>query len=376
MVLLGIFFALLAGVSPADSLDRRLEEARLRLEMLSNRDSDAREVLLALHEHLAAAREYYNELVLREAGFTMSIDEINGRWMLEDSARAILEKGLSDYLVYLYSQRSRVSQALLFSRGGVQTLVRRRVYLDHLARRAASQIELLTQSSDSLARYRDSLETLRVGVHALRIEMEELQERIYREEESQAMLRLSLRDEIAAAAESASALETQRRELSALVADLRATSPGTDGVSPVLLQPGGDSFFDRMRGGIPWPGRGSVVRQFGVERDPVYGTETVCDGVSVATAPEEAVRALARGAVVFSREFMSLGRMIVLDHRDGWFSIYGHLGNLRVARGDSVSQGGILGTAGPLPGGRPGYYLEMRRGAEPVDPVQYLEPGP
>jgi len=251
VVLLGLFLALLAGASPADSLDQRLEEARLRLEMLSNRDSDAREVLLALHEHLAAAREYYNELVLREAGFTMSIDEINGKWMLEDSARAILEQGLSDYLVYLYSQRSRVSQALLFSRGGIQTLVRRRVYLDHLARRAGAQIELLTQSSDSLARYRDSLETLRTGVRTLRIEMEELQERIYREEGRQAMLRLSLRDEISAAAESAAALETQRRELSALVADLRATSPGTAGVSPGLPEPGGDSFFDRMRGSIP-----------------------------------------------------------------------------------------------------------------------------
>lgn len=108
----------------------------------------------------------------------------------------------------------------------------------------------------------------------------------------------------------------------------------------------------------------------------MYGTETVCDGVSIATAPDESVRALAGGAVVFSREFMSMGRMVVLDHQDGWFTIYGHLGDLSVARGDSVSQGTIVGTVGPLPGGRPGYYIEMRRGAEPVDPTQFLEPGP
>ncbi len=376
MLLLGLLAVLLTGASRADSLDRRLEEARIRLELLENRDSGAREILLALHEHLAAARDYYNDLVLREAGITMAIDAINAKWMLEDSSRAILEEGLSDYLVYLYSQRSRVSPALLFSRGGVQMLVRRRVYLDHLARRAASQVELLTQSSDSLAHYRDSLETLRQGVRSLRLQIGELQERIYREEERQALLRLSLRDEITAAAESAAVLEVQRRELSALVADLRSSSAGPAGVSPVIPQPGGDSFFERMRGSLPWPGRGTVIRRFGVETDPVYGTETVCDGVSVATPPGETVRALASGAVVFSREFMSLGRMVVVDHRDGWFSIYGHLGSLQVARGDSVPGGGTVGNAGPLPGGRPGYYLELRRGAEPVDPLLFLEPRP
>jgi septal ring factor EnvC (AmiA/AmiB activator) len=374
VALLPVLALLLAGVAGADSLDARLEAARIRLEVLQSRDSDAREVLLALHEHLAAARDYYNELVLREAGITMAIDQLNDRWMLADSARSILEEGLGDYLVYLYSQRSRVSPALLFSRGGVQTLVRRRVYLDHLARRAATQVEILTQSGDSLAQFRDSLETLRESVRSLRMEMEELQERIYREEESQALLRMTLRDEISAAAESAAVLEAQRRELSALVADLRVSSRETGGAAAVPVQPGGDSYFERMRGALSWPGRGSVVRRFGVERDPVYGTETVCDGVSVATAPGETVRALAGGSVVFSREFMSLGRMVVLDHRDGWYSIYGHLGNLQVARGDSVSQGSALGAAGPLPGGRPGYYLEMRKGAEPVDPLVYLEP--
>ncbi len=371
------FFSILAifltGFSQADSLDRRLEEARIRLEILESREVGAREILLALHDHLAAARDYYNQLVLREARITLAIDEINGKWMLEDSARTILEDGLGAYLVYLYSQRSRISTALLFSRGGVQRLVRRKVYLDHLARRAASQVEVLIQSSDSLAHYRDSLSTLRVSVRNLRLEMEEMQERIYREEERQALLRMSLRDEIVAAAESAAVLEAQRRELSALVAGFRTTSPSVSGTTPHLVQPGADSFFDSMRGALSWPGRGSVVRRYGVERDPVYGTETVCDGISVATTPGETVRALASGAVVFSREFMSLGRMVVVDHQDGWFSVYGHLGSLQVARGDTVSQGAVLGVPGPLPGGRPGYYLEMRRGGEPVDPLVFLE---
>lgn len=363
----------LSGLSRVDSLDRRLEEARIRLEILESRETGARELLIALHEHLAAARDYYNELAFREARITLAIDEINERWILEDSARTNLEEGLGDYLIYLYSQRSRVSPVLLFSRGGVQRLLRRRVYLDHLARRASAQVEILSQSSDSLARYRDSLSTMRQSVRGLRLEMEELQERIYREEERQALLRMSLRDEIAAAAEAAAALEAQRTQLTSLVSGLRATSAEAAGVPPVMHQPGSDSFFDTMRGALAWPARGTVVRGFGVERDPVYGTETVHDGISVATVAGETVKALAAGAVVYSREFMSLGRLVVMDHQDGWFSVYGHLGSLRVARGDTLSRGSVVGSPGPLPGGRSGYYLEMRRGAEPVDPLIFLE---
>ncbi len=93
--------------------------------------------------------------------------------------------------------------------------------INHMAGIAVERIEYLEQSGDSLARYRDSLETLAENVRGLRMTMEEVQQRIYREEERQITLRQSLQDQIAAARDSAAAMEQRRQQLSAFVSTLR-----------------------------------------------------------------------------------------------------------------------------------------------------------
>jgi murein hydrolase activator len=67
-----------------------------------------------------------------------------------------------------------------------------------------------------------------------------------------------------------------------------------------------------------------------------------------------------------------MGRMVVIDHQDGYYSVYAHLGSLDVSRGQTVDAGAPLGSSGPLPGGRNGCYLEIRRAGAPVDPMEYL----
>ncbi len=101
--------------------------------------------------------------------------------------------------------------------------------INHMAGIAVERIEYLEQSGDSLARYRDSLETLAENVRGLRMTMEEVQQRIYREEERQITLRQSLQDQIAAARDSAAAMEQRRQQLSAFVSTLRTgvSTPGS-----------------------------------------------------------------------------------------------------------------------------------------------------
>jgi len=244
--------------------------------------------------------------------------------------------------------------------------------INHMAGIAVERIENLEQSGDSLFHYRDSLETLASDVRELRIHMEEIQERIYQEEERQTLIRQTLQSQIAAARDSAAAMEQRRRQLSAFVSTLRSgvSSAGTVPVQDVLST----AYLAVNRGSVSWPVRGSVVRSFGTATDPVYGTETISDGVSIAvTGTGASVSAIGPGVVLYAQEFLNMGRMVVLDHSDGYYSVYAHLGSLDVSRGDNVLSGSPLGTTGPLPGGRSGCYLEIRRAGEPVDPLNYLE---
>ena len=117
------------------------------------------------------------------------------------------------------------------------------------------------------------------------------------------------------------------------------------------------------------------MRTFGVKTDPVYGTETVSDGIQVSTAPGQTVRLPAPGRVMYADDFLSLGRMVVVDHQDGYYSVYGHLGGLDIEVDTDLERGGSIGTCGTLPSGRPGYYFEIRRGGQPVNPLDYLSGG-
>ncbi len=367
-----VIFPALTGSTGLDSLDSRLDQTRLHLEELENREASSEDILVAIHDHLQAARDYYNQLAAREAVLALEIQSIDQRWFLTDSARTRLREGVEEYILFLYSRRDLLGPVVLFTPGGVGTYLRRMAVVDHMAGVAAQRMERLEQSGDSLAWQRDSLEALAADVRDLRIHMEEVQERIYLEEERQTLLRQSLQNQIAAARDSAAAMEQRRRQLSSFVSSL-STGVASSGAAPVH-DLSSTAFLAVNGGRIPWPVRGSVVRSFGTFVDPTYGTETISDGISIAVTGTSAdVSAIAPGEVLYAREFLNMGRMVVVDHLDGYYTVYAHLGSLDVGRGEAVQQGTRLGTTGPLPGGRSGCYLEVRRAGEPVNPMSYLE---
>ncbi len=368
---LAILAALLSQGS-ADSLDQRLEETRRRLSELEARHAGASEMLVAIHEHLTAARAYYNRLEFEEGALMTAIARIDARAAAQESVRAGLSGSLETYILYSYSHRRFLGPEALFAPGGLGSMLRRETYLDYLARQAAAEIEILSASAESLDRYRDSLQVLHDDASRLRSEMDEIARRIVREEERQALLRLELGSALAQARDSADALEAERQRVAALVAGLRSTSTASAAGIP-LPEPSDDSFLELRRGAIPWPARGELRRGFGIETHPVYGTQVTSDGISVATAPSAGIAAVGPGMVLYARDFLNMGQMVIVDHQDGYYTIYGRLGSVSVNVGDPVTEGARIGTAGTIEEGLSGYYFEIRRGGQPVNPVEYLE---
>jgi murein DD-endopeptidase MepM/ murein hydrolase activator NlpD len=101
------------------------------------------------------------------------------------------------------------------------------------------------------------------------------------------------------------------------------------------------------------------------------------DGIDFAAATGDMVRAAAGGTVIVADEGAArFGRLVVIDHGNGWQSAYGHLSRITVARGDTVSRGERLGLAGQAGDAeRPELHFEIRHGGEPVDPAPLLRLG-
>jgi len=125
--------------------------------------------------------------------------------------------------------------------------------------------------------------------------------------------------------------------------------------------------------GLQWPVRGDVLRRFG----PV-GLGERNNGINIGASAGAAVTASAAGRVAYvGDDLVGQGLTVLIVHRDGWRTVYGHLGSATVDDGADVRAGQQIGTVGLTAGdGRPSIHFETRRmqGDEPVaiDPLTVL----
>ena len=123
--------------------------------------------------------------------------------------------------------------------------------------------------------------------------------------------------------------------------------------------------FAHLRGKLAWPVGGKLVAQFGEPR--AGGVKW--DGVLVATERGAPVRAVYGGRVIYADWLPGLGLLTIVDHGEGYMSLYGHNERLYKAVGERVNAGDTLGAAGDSGGSnRPELYFEIRKGGKAVDP--------
>lgn len=130
-----------------------------------------------------------------------------------------------------------------------------------------------------------------------------------------------------------------------------------------------------FRGVLPWPVRGRLQSRFGREANSRFGTSIVRNGIEIAVAPGQRVGAVHEGTVAYADQFTGYGTLVIVEHGEGAYSLYGHLDSAHVARGDFVRPGTSLGVSGRNPSGNPVVYFELRIDGRPVDPLQWLEKG-
>jgi septal ring factor EnvC (AmiA/AmiB activator) len=128
-----------------------------------------------------------------------------------------------------------------------------------------------------------------------------------------------------------------------------------------------------FQGALPWPVAGQLTARFGRAASSRFGTSIIRNGIEIAVAEGTPVHAVHEGRVAFADVFSGFGRLVIVNHGQGVFSLYGHLQSVEVARGARIDQRAVVGTAGRAPAGAPALYFEMRVDGRAVDPLQWLK---
>lgn len=162
-------------------------------------------------------------------------------------------------------------------------------------------------------------------------------------------------------------LEALERDHGRALARLREREQALEEVLARLASGDGeDRGLAGLEGRLPWPVHGRTER-------PPRGSQR--HGVLIRAPAGTPVAAVAAGRVVFARWLRSFGLLLIIDHGDGYLSLYGHNQRLLKAVGDRVAAGETIATVGDSGGQpRPALYLELRHGTAAVDPFAWLAP--
>ena len=132
-----------------------------------------------------------------------------------------------------------------------------------------------------------------------------------------------------------------------------------------------DEPFGKFKGKLDWPVTGPILEKYGAPR---AGGRLKWQGVLVSANRGTPVRAVARGRIAFADWLPGLGLLVIVEHGDGYLTLYGHNESLEKGIGDWVEAGEPVATVGDS-GGRPepALYFELRKGKNPMNPRPWFD---
>lgn len=139
------------------------------------------------------------------------------------------------------------------------------------------------------------------------------------------------------------------RERKRIEAERRAMAKkkGKAEMAPLPNKPISNTAFGRLRGRLPWPvSKGSVVGFFGEHTNPRWGTVTISNGIDVAVPSGTSVRSVADGVVSIKSFIAGYGNLLIINHEDGFRTVYAHLSEITVREQQKIKAGQVIGRSG------------------------------
>lgn len=253
---------------------------------------------------------------------------------------------------------------LLLNQQDPATFGRMLVYYDILNRERTARIERVNTRLNRLAELETEISEEVAALDVARAERRRILAGLEQTRDQRARLLARLDAEI----------RSQNAELRRLQADERALADLVESLLDVFADiPAGladRTPFDQLRGKLPWPSTGSVVARFGEAR---ADGRMRWQGMMIAAEPGTPVRAVSHGRVAYADWLPHYGLLLVLEHGDGYLSLYGHNQALYKEVGDWVQPGEIVAAIGDSGGqNRAALYFEIRHGKQIEDPRKWL----
>lgn len=326
----------------AQSAERDLEATRLELQILERELAVAQEAQTELEQQASAAEARIASL---DAGIAKQ------KQLLADRLAALYRLGSLSYLRMLVMMEGEQNPAEAIS------------MLSYLVSRDSREIDRFRAMQRELAAEHAALDERVRRIAALKETADQKRQAIASRKAEQEKQLAALRKQEGRSELRLADLEERAQRLERLLGILY----GRKESGPVQT-----AKVTEFRGALQWPIKGEVLEGFGRVRSQKFATYTVNNGIKIAADAGSPVRSIFYGKVIYSQWFKGYGNLVVIDHGERIYSLYGNTRGAVVAVGNKVTPGQVITSVAEGEDGSGYLYFEVREDNKPTDPRRWL----
>jgi septal ring factor EnvC (AmiA/AmiB activator) len=374
-----IFAALLLLTAPAvlgaddiDAAKAQLEQLRQRIGKLQSTLDSAEKTRQALLQELRSTERRIGRaaLDLRQVGKALQQQRKRlGRLRSERAEQrqnlAVQQEALRKQVRSAYAMGRQERVKILLNQQDPAMVSRIMVYYDYLNQARIERANEIGRILDMLQRTEAQIALEEERLLQLREKKESDIQRLELARAGRQEVMTALTVDIRTKGEELSGLQQDEKGLQELLGRLRRELAALP-VEPVTRKP-----FSALKGKMRWPSNGLLAARFGADK----GSGLRWDGVMISAREGSEVRAVYHGRVVFADWFRGFGLLLIIDHGNGYMSLYGHNQTLFKEIGEWVDADEPVALVGSS-GGRlkAGLYFEVRHKGRPVNPKAWCRP--
>jgi septal ring factor EnvC (AmiA/AmiB activator) len=350
---------------------RELKAAKDRIEQLQKQQArtaaeqqQAMRQLRDVEQSAARTRGSLTELGAQRAQRAATRQELMEQRAAREADSAGLREQLGRQLRAAYSLRGpQEPLQMLLNQHDVDTIGRNLVYYGYVGRTRVSQLARLQEDLARITELTNKIEAEDGQLARLERERQQRLGELESLRQKRGQLATSLEQQSRTLSARLASAKRQAQELEDLLKQLSRARPKSAPVDP-------NSSFARLRGTLSWPVAGKVTVDFGETTiAPLRST-----GIYIEAPRGAEVHAIHDGVVKFADWFGPLGLAVIIDHGDGYLSVYGRNDQIFRDNGARVKAGDVIGAAGDSGGSKTtGIHFELRRGDTPVNPRDWFK---
>jgi len=353
--------------------EQELEEVRTRISALKkSMDSAAAErdrltgELQDIEVKIAEQRKRLRDIERDQQATQVRKDKLDAELAGREAHLDAESAALAAQVRSAYMSGNQEKIRLLLNQQDPATLGRLMAYYRYLNDYRAGNIEAIVEEIRELEQLRSQIAAEEARLANLAQTRYDELGRLNASLESRQELLAALRKRIADESKEVDRLAAQEQDLTRLIAEL--TSILSD--YPITSE----QPFSELKGKLTWPVAGTLLHDFGQPR--AGGIRW--NGVVLAAPRGREVRAVYHGRVAFADWLAGMGLLVIVDHGEGYMTLYGYNETLLKDTGDWVAPGDVIATVGDSGGqSRASLYFEVRRGKKPENPRRWVtrQPG-